>query len=561
MEIEKKEEREFQILCATEARRLLDTHGIEYTEKQLIKLYRTNWVDRGDIMVELIKKRVNVEKRAPVGNSWKKVRKQGNQSGTFVEKYGLRKPQDRHEISKTLATRVCTALLAKLNLGAEIQAMMFEDGDIVLAANKSDANDHIRKVDVKGIISAYAQELDGEKWNIEREDQAAMAHEADQVRQVDKLIKSEKYRTEKSREAANEQHRVIFLKSLETIAKRSLVKHGGGVAEFQSWVTDPNRNHGIFWLSTEGKCHAEQALVAALLASGMKTPVTIAGTKRNCTTCWLLLKFSVDHSLLTLTYPLGDSPPGGYWSESSRDSMKQLMENGAEFMDERGWEHREDDITDDVRKEAKEMVTAALVDTFDTWLNENFPKRNYGTRIIKKSKDERGAVPSPLERRTPSFTQSDDERMQEDNEGAKDNEKFKVKVPKQKTEDKSLRRFKIVKSRQLGADALKLDQVWVWDEVKIVAKSGGERYATTTFEVDGSGKLWVRVNFGSSVKELPTVRVGDLILKEGESCEFSGVLKVGKSSYKSDEYETRKRSTEDPGDDAELAHKKKKQKK
>ena len=91
------------------------------------------------------------------------------------------------------------------------------------------------------------------------------------------------------------------------------------------WLRSADTQHGVFWMDppTAKGCHAEGALVALLVASGLTEKALIAGTMRPCTGCYLTLRYARERLGVAL---LGaPTHNGGFWETTQLSGMLALV--------------------------------------------------------------------------------------------------------------------------------------------------------------------------------------------------------------------------------------------
>ncbi|MCB5164603.1 hypothetical protein LG634_07115 [Streptomyces bambusae] len=487
-----KSEEDYKEKAVRVAGKLLNWYGLPQEEEKLLQLEQA-FAKKGELMVSAIAKRIEgtATPLADDGPTWQ-VSPGGNQAGTFQVDWVLRNPQKRKEVAKTLATRLCTALYEKLAVSAEMQAMLFDDGSIVIAANQCDAQAILKKnINLRELIESYAKELAGSEWNLQLPSEAYNAHKANKVRELNKLINEPTYAGTKASGAINQNEMENFLAALETIAYKGAIQEGGNSFQCSEWLLNKKTTSKVFWLTTQGDCHAEQALATALLRSGKTYKATIAGTMRNCLTCWLVLKFGADKGLLNLTFSLDDNPPGGYWEKSSEASMESFIDAASSWMIEQGKEDIELSLSEEETEDSvHRMVAGALVKEFDEFVALALPGSNVATSVRHEQRVKNSKIPSAQQRGMPSPTHSDDERVEHDNRTATENgAKPKPAAPKPKSDGSATWRVRCEK----GTDVLGIHKkkVRFGSDFDKAGATGGTYY--TEF-VKTAGGLGVKIS-------------------------------------------------------------------
>ncbi len=109
---------------------------------------------------------------------------------------------------------------------------------------------------------------------------------------------------------------------LRVVRSSSYYQEAGSDAA--SWVTNSKGKGKIIVVGSQGFCHAEQNLLAALARSGYKgQSATVAGGKRPCTACHVALELVKRYKFNNLVYV---ERHGGAWYSSSKVSFAKIAE-------------------------------------------------------------------------------------------------------------------------------------------------------------------------------------------------------------------------------------------
>jgi hypothetical protein len=322
-------------------------------------------------------------------------------------------------VSRALFNYV-NAWVGKEESATEVQALCVANR-IVVCANEELAKTFLRTFgenelpNLRGTIKAVAD--DQETYGYRSEAVGAAASVLDQVhansiKSLSELTDAEKPQTgapaiegvervEEAEDPATVEQQMLqsVLKAVEQEATWKVGTYDEAVA----WLNSADTEYGVFWMDPPqdlGACHAEGALVALLVASGLDQPAIITGTMRPCTGCFLTLRFARERLRVNLVG--APTHNGGFWEGTQTGGMLALI---YAFIN-----RRLDSLPAyrDADKDGKAAVREAFqmegVDAFCRFVERNFPDSSNATNLHSfESEPYDGAVPYIPFRRTPSL--------------------------------------------------------------------------------------------------------------------------------------------------------------
>lgn len=118
----------------------------------------------------------------------------------------------------------------------------------------------------------------------------------------------------------NPEQRQALAALLRVVRSSAYYEEAGSDAA--SWITNSKGKGKIIVVGSQGFCHAEQNLLAALARSGYKgQSATVAGGKRPCTACHVALELVKKYKFNNLVYV---ERHGGAWYSSSKVSFSKI---------------------------------------------------------------------------------------------------------------------------------------------------------------------------------------------------------------------------------------------
>jgi hypothetical protein len=213
----------------------------------------------------------------------------------------------------------------------------------------------------------------------------------------------------------------------------------GSYEQASTWLNKAGTEKGVFWMNPPdiGACHAEGALVAVLVASGITAPALITGTMRPCTGCYLTLRFARER----LGVKLIGAPThnGGFWESTQTGGMLALINAFAAGRLKNLALYQDADTT--ARAQIDEAFRLEGVAAFCRFVKRNFPESSNASNLLSdETEQQQGKVPSVALRRTLTLPDDHMRRYRTKQAAQAKDEEEETETPEQTTTPKKRKR-------------------------------------------------------------------------------------------------------------------------
>jgi hypothetical protein len=343
--------------------------------------------------------------------TWGDRKRGGGQSGKFEAETTLRGAKSYADHPGTLILfKVSRALYnyayQVLNKVTEVQSLCVANR-IVVCANESSAQDFLKSFGSKQgatllkVIKTVAGKPDDYAYTAPRTAGAAgqvlqYSHDLSMAALTGMIDPDQAQKIIAAAAATNEADIVRCVVEAVVAGKTWEV---GSYKQASDWLNKEGTDKGVFWMNPPnlGACHAEGALVALLVASGITTPALITGTMRPCTGCYLTLRFARERLGVTL---LGaPTHNGGFWESTQTGGMLALIDAFAKGRLENLPMYQ--NASTGEKAQIDEAFRLEGVEAFCQYVTRNFPESSNASNLLsEETMPQTGRVPSVALRRT-----------------------------------------------------------------------------------------------------------------------------------------------------------------
>jgi hypothetical protein len=335
----------------------------------------------------------------------------GNQSGKFESGSLLRAPKSYADHPGTRILFEVSRLLynyafATLSKVTEVQSLCVADR-IVVCANESLAQDFLRTFEsaqgrtLREVIRTVTDDPDAYRYSAPKGGGAATpvlnySHELSMAALKGDLVAGQAQQVIAAAAATDE---ADFVRCVVAAVVEEKTWEVGTYEEAAAWLRRAGTEKGVFWMDPPnlGLCHAEGALVAVLVASGITAPALITGTMRPCTGCYLTLRYARER----LGIALRGAPThnGGFWESTQTGGMLALINAFNDGVVQNLPLYR--DADNETKAQIQQAFKLEGVAAFCRFVQRNFPESSNASSLLSEETElQTGKVPNVALRRT-----------------------------------------------------------------------------------------------------------------------------------------------------------------